>query len=99
MAANGKTRESVIAVRGLKVGFGEKLVLDGVDLDVYRGEILGFVGGSGAGKSVLMRTVIGLLPSLSRRRRELVPEPGDVDWLDDPEAVAKLERDAQSLLP
>ena len=33
-----------------------------VDLDVYRGEILGFVGGSGAGKSVLMRTIIGLLP-------------------------------------
>jgi phospholipid/cholesterol/gamma-HCH transport system ATP-binding protein len=37
-------------------------VLDHVDLDVYRGEVLGFVGGSGAGKSVLMRTIIGLLP-------------------------------------
>ena len=37
-------------------------MLDRVDLDVYRGEILGFVGGSGAGKSVLMRTIIGLLP-------------------------------------
>jgi phospholipid/cholesterol/gamma-HCH transport system permease protein len=46
----------------VKVGFGDRLVLDGVDLDVYRGEILGFVGGSGAGKSVLMRTVIGLNP-------------------------------------
>jgi phospholipid/cholesterol/gamma-HCH transport system ATP-binding protein len=44
------------------VGFGEQVVLDHVDLDVYRGEILGFVGGSGAGKSVLMRTIIGLLP-------------------------------------
>jgi phospholipid/cholesterol/gamma-HCH transport system ATP-binding protein len=37
-------------------------VLRGIDLDVFRGEILGFVGASGAGKSVLMRTIIGLLP-------------------------------------
>lgn len=60
MADAGK--EVVIRVRGLVVGFGRRVVLDGADLDVYRGEILGFVGGSGAGKSVLMRTVIGLLP-------------------------------------
>jgi phospholipid/cholesterol/gamma-HCH transport system ATP-binding protein len=62
MAGNGKTREAVIEARGVQVGFGDRLVLNGVDLDVYRGEILGFVGGSGAGKSVLMRTIIGLLP-------------------------------------
>jgi len=61
MGANGR-HGTVIEARGVKVGFGEKLVLDGVDLDVYRGEILGFVGGSGAGKSVLMRTIIGLIP-------------------------------------
>jgi phospholipid/cholesterol/gamma-HCH transport system ATP-binding protein len=61
MGANGKN-ETVIEARGVKVGFGDRLVLDGVDLDVYRGEILGFVGGSGAGKSVLMRTIIGLIP-------------------------------------
>jgi phospholipid/cholesterol/gamma-HCH transport system ATP-binding protein len=62
-AGNGK--EVVIAVRDLVVGFGNHIVLDHVDLDVYRGEILGFVGGSGAGKSVLMRTIIGLLPRRS----------------------------------
>jgi len=62
VAGNGRTRETVIEARGVKVGFGERLVLNGVDLDVYRGEILGFVGGSGAGKSVLMRSIIGLLP-------------------------------------
>ncbi len=62
MAGNGKAREAVIEVRGVEVGFGGRLVLDGVDLDVHCGEILGFVGGSGAGKSVLMRTIIGLLP-------------------------------------
>jgi phospholipid/cholesterol/gamma-HCH transport system ATP-binding protein len=59
---NGKGKDTIIEVRGLTVGFDDRTVLDGVDLDVYRGEILGFVGGSGAGKSVLMRTIIGLLP-------------------------------------
>jgi len=52
----------VIRVRDLVVGFGSATVLDHVALDVNRGEILGFVGASGAGKSVLMRTIIGLLP-------------------------------------
>ena len=60
--ARGNGKEIVIEVRDLVVGFDEHVVLDGVDLEVYRGEILGFVGGSGAGKSVLMRTIIGLLP-------------------------------------
>ena len=55
-------REVVIRVRGLKVGFGEHLVMDGLDLDLYRGEVLGFVGASGAGKSVLTRTILGLIP-------------------------------------
>lgn len=52
--------ESIIRVRGLKNSFGEQVVHDGLDLDVRRGEILGVVGGSGTGKSVLMRSVIGL---------------------------------------
>ena len=52
----------MISVRDLVVDFGGAPVLDHVTLDVFRGEILGFVGGSGAGKSVLMRTIIGLLP-------------------------------------
>ncbi len=52
----------VIRVRGLKVGFGDRLVMDGLDLDVRRGEVLGFVGASGAGKSVFTRAVLGLLP-------------------------------------
>ncbi|HWP26673.1 MAG TPA: ABC transporter ATP-binding protein [Xanthobacteraceae bacterium] len=58
----GRPNEVVIKVRDLVVGFGKTTVLDGVSLDVMRGEILGFVGASGAGKSVLMRTIIGLLP-------------------------------------
>lgn len=49
-----------IRARGVTVGFGGVDVLKDLDLDVRRGEILGFVGASGAGKSVLMRTILGL---------------------------------------
>jgi phospholipid/cholesterol/gamma-HCH transport system ATP-binding protein len=54
--------QPIISVRDLVVGFGDRRVLDNVALDVTRGEILGLVGGSGSGKSVLMRTIIGLIP-------------------------------------
>lgn len=50
----------VIRVRGLVNRFGEQTVHDNLDLDVRRGEIIGIVGGSGTGKSVLMRTILGL---------------------------------------
>ena len=53
---------NVLSVRGIEVAFGRTTVLDGLDLDVQQGEILGFVGGSGTGKSVLLRTILGLLP-------------------------------------
>ncbi len=56
-----------ISVENLTVGFGEKTVLDRLSLDVRRGEILGLVGGSGGGKSVLLRTMIGLLPKRDGR--------------------------------
>ena len=62
MVAGNGHKETVIEVRDVVVGFGDHIVLNHIDLDVYRGEILGFVGGSGAGKSVLMRTIVGLLP-------------------------------------
>ena len=52
--------EPVIRVRGLSNSFGDQVVHEGLDLDVERGEILGVVGGSGTGKSVLMRSIIGL---------------------------------------
>jgi len=50
----------LIRVRGVVNRFGEQVVHDGVDLDVRRGEIIGIVGGSGTGKSVLMRSILGL---------------------------------------
>ena len=57
----------VIKVRALVVDFEAHRVLNGVNVDLYRGEILGFVGASGAGKSTLARTIIGLLPKRAGR--------------------------------
>ena len=57
----------IIRVRGLDVGFGAKKVLKALDLDVAPGEVLGFVGGSGQGKSVLTRTLLGLNPKQAGR--------------------------------
>jgi phospholipid/cholesterol/gamma-HCH transport system ATP-binding protein len=54
-----------IRVHDLVVGFGRQIVIDHLSLDVRRGEILGLVGASGGGKSVLMRTIIGLIPQRS----------------------------------
>ncbi len=51
----------VIDVHDLTVGFGDQIVLDNLSLDVRRGEILGVVGASGGGKTVLLRTIIGLI--------------------------------------
>jgi phospholipid/cholesterol/gamma-HCH transport system ATP-binding protein len=53
-------KNPIIKVRGVVNAFGDKVIHDHVDLDLYRGEVLGVVGGSGAGKSVLLRTIIGL---------------------------------------
>jgi phospholipid/cholesterol/gamma-HCH transport system ATP-binding protein len=53
-------REAIVEVRGLRSQFGAQVVHENLDLDVYRGEILGIVGGSGSGKSVLLRTILGL---------------------------------------
>ena len=67
--ANGQAsgQAPIIRVRDVTVQFGATRVLDGLNLDVKRGEILGFVGPSGAGKSVLTRTIIGLVPKVAGR--------------------------------
>ncbi|MDR6846828.1 MAG: ABC transporter ATP-binding protein [Sphingomonas sp.] len=69
MTRDSKADDPVIVVRGLRSAFGDQVVHDGIDLTVRRGEILGVVGGSGTGKSVLMRSIIGLQ----------VPVAGDVE--------------------
>lgn len=49
-----------IRVRGLRTAFGERVIHDGLDLEVRRGEIVALIGGSGTGKSVLLQTILGL---------------------------------------
>src|SRR4051794_26513901 len=75
--------EAVIRVRDLVVGFGDKLIMNGLNLDVYRGEVLGFVGGSGTGKSVLTRTILGLIAKRSGRI---------VTFGEDSDAMTELQR-------
>ena len=65
------TGEYPIRVHGLKNAFGEQVIHEGLDLEVRKGEILGVVGGSGTGKSVLMRSIIGLQ----------IPVEGDIEVL------------------
>src|SRR5690606_3903081 len=56
-----RSLQPIISVRDVTVSFGGRApVLDNLSLDIYKGEILGFIGPSGSGKSVLMRTILGL---------------------------------------
>ncbi|QNM82409.1 ABC transporter ATP-binding protein [Sphingomonas sabuli] len=70
-AHESKDCEPVITIRGLRNSFGEAVIHENLDLTVCKGEILGVVGGSGTGKSVLMRSVIGLQS----------PESGEIEVL------------------
>lgn len=58
-------RGAAISVRGLRMGYGERILLDKASFDVQRGEILVILGGSGCGKSSLMKNIIGLYPPMA----------------------------------
>ncbi|ALN73115.1 MULTISPECIES: ABC transporter ATP-binding protein [unclassified Aureimonas] len=60
--ASADDKDIIIRATDVTVRFGSKTILEGLSLDVRRGEILGFVGASGTGKSVLLRTILGLNP-------------------------------------
>ena len=86
---SGATRpgdDVVIRVHGLTNGFGEQLVHEGLDLDVRRGEIFGVVGGSGTGKSVLMRSIIGLQ----------TPQAGEIEVFGEP-MIGRDEHDGRDV--
>lgn len=74
VAMNGDTPK--IRIRGLRKAFGDKQVLDGIDLDVAAGTSLVIIGGSGSGKSVLLKCILGLIEpdagSIAIDGRELV---------------------------
>ena len=77
--------EIVISAEDVTVAFGDNVVLDKLSLDVRRGEILGFVGASGAGKSVLLRTILGL----TRKRSGTIKLFGvDIDKVDERQKMA-----------
>ncbi|CAO3458565.1 ABC transporter ATP-binding protein [Azospirillum largimobile] len=69
----------VIRVRGLVTRFGPQTVHDGLDLDVERGEVLGVVGGSGTGKSVLLKEILGLIAPSAGRIELLGHDTADLD--------------------
>ncbi|OYW09251.1 MAG: ABC transporter ATP-binding protein, partial [Acidiphilium sp. 37-67-22] len=69
--SSGGTTEPKIRIRGLCKSFGTKRVLDGVDLDVMPKTSTVVIGGSGTGKSVLLKCILGLIP----------PDEGEI-WID-----------------
>ena len=81
-----KDCDPVIEVRGLRNSFGEQVVHDNLDLTVCRGEILGVVGGSGTGKSVLLRSIIGLQ----------IPDAGEICVLGE-DMVGRTEDEAKNI--
>lgn len=79
----------IISIRGVVNRFGTQVVHDGVDLDIYEGEVLGIVGGSGSGKSVLLRTMLGLNKPVSG---EVLIEGKDITQMPQKELLAVKQR-------
>jgi phospholipid/cholesterol/gamma-HCH transport system ATP-binding protein len=84
MSRSGEDR--VVRVEGLRTRFGRQVVHDGLDLEVHRGEVFGIVGGSGSGKSVLLRCILGLTQ----------PQSGEIEVLGQP--VRRLDEHARNEL-
>jgi phospholipid/cholesterol/gamma-HCH transport system ATP-binding protein len=79
MSAAGHQAEIVIRIRGLVNAFGDTIIHDHIDLDVMKGEVLGVVGGSGSGKSVLLRSIVGLNHPVSGSIKVLGQETAETD--------------------
>lgn len=84
----GMAEPAIIRVKDLAVGFGDQIVMRGISLEVRPGEILGIVGASGGGKSVLLRTMIGLL---HKRQGKITVFGVDIDHAN-PEEIRSVRR-------
>ncbi len=84
--AAGPTRVPVLWARGLVKSFGSVVALNGVDIDVFAGEVLGVIGDNGAGKSTLIKCLSGAL----------VPDAGEI-WLNGGRAELSSPKDARAL--
>jgi len=78
----GQQQDVIIEVRGLVNGFGDKVIHDHIDLDVVRGEVIGVVGGSGSGKSVLLRSIVGLIRPKDGVIKVFGQQTGEVEGAD-----------------
>src|SRR4051812_3625600 len=78
----GDAAAPIIRVRGLVTRFGTTTIHEDLDLDVREGEVLGVVGGSGTGKSVLLRSIVGLLRPAAGKIEVF---GRDMAWLDERE--------------
>ncbi len=85
----GGTREVVVEVTHLTAGYGDRVILTDVSFDVRRGEILALIGGSGCGKSTVIRTLVGLLEPLGGEVRVFGQNPAT---LEDQEKILFLRR-------
>ena len=92
-AVPGIAPELLIEVRGLLSQFGERVIHENLDLDVVRGEVLGVVGGSGTGKTVLLNTIIGLKQPEAGSIRIFGHDTGDMTKEQAAEHLARLRHD------
>jgi phospholipid/cholesterol/gamma-HCH transport system ATP-binding protein len=74
--------ETIIAVRHLKIGYGDRIILEDVNFEVRRGEVFMILGGSGSGKSTLLKNLIGLY----------TPDEGEI-WIEDGNMVTARDDD------
>jgi len=88
-ATNDASAETILRIAGLRTQFGAQVIHDNLELTVKRGEIMGIVGGSGSGKSVLLRTMVGLIRPVAGQITLLGK---DITKLNDDARAALLQR-------
>lgn len=71
MNYNYNNKEMVISIKNLKMSYGSKQVLNGINLEIHRGQIIGYIGPNGAGKSTTVKILLGILEGFQGEVRVL----------------------------